>query len=266
MKKIAIAGITGRMGRSLYQALQETDFPMILSAATTLPNDKAVGQPINTILGGNSTVIISDKLSEDFDILIDFTAVKSTLAHVDFCQQQQKAIVIGTTGFSDDELAIIKEKSTSTRIFMSANMSVGVNVMEQLVAMAAKALHQQADIEIIEAHHKHKVDAPSGTALMIGRAIADAIGVDLADKAVYAREGITGARQDGSIGFSTIRGGDVVGEHTAAFYMAGERIEISHKATDRQLFARGALFAAEYLSAQNVGYYNMFDALGLEKK
>lgn len=265
MIKIAIAGICGRMGRNLYRALQETDFPMTLSVATTLPGDSVVGQRVAEVLGGNSDVVIQDYLSDDFDVLIDFTAVASTLTHVAYCQDNNKAIVIGTTGFTDEQLAGIRQAATHTRIFMSANMSIGVNVMEQLVAMAAKALHQQADIEIIEAHHKHKVDAPSGTALMIGRAIADSINVDLSEKGVFAREGITGEREEGSIGFSTIRGGDVVGEHTAAYYMAGERVEISHKATDRQIFARGALFAANYLSKQSQGLYNMFDALGLEK-
>ncbi len=261
MLKIAIAGINGRMGRSLYQALQETTFAMQLSAATTLPEEQTLGQQVSDVLGGKSAVIIADKLSEDFDILIDFTAPAASLQHIDFCQKYGKAIVIGTTGFNDYELALIKAKSQNTRIFMSANMSIGVNVMQQLVAMAAKALHQQADIEIVEAHHKYKVDAPSGTALMLGRAVADAIGVNLADKAVYAREGITGERENGSIGFSTIRGGDVVGEHTTTYYMAGERVEISHKATDRQIFARGALFAANYLAKQKAGLYNMFDAL-----
>lgn len=263
MLKIAIAGINGRMGQSLYRAIQETDFDMTLSVATTLPTDETIGQSVGQVLGGKSDVLISNRLTDDFDVLIDFTAVRATLQHIDFCQKHKKSIVIGTTGFSEDELAIIKEKSLNTKIFMSANMSVGVNVMEQLVAMAAKALHQQSDIEIIEAHHKHKVDAPSGTALMLGRAIAEAIGVDLSEKAVYAREGITGEREDGAIGFSTIRGGDVVGEHTATYYMAGERVEISHKATDRQIFARGALFAANYLATQKAGLYNMSDALNL---
>lgn len=265
MIKIAIAGITGRMGRSLYQAIQETDFDMVLSVATTLPDDAAVGQTVSAVLGGDSAVVIRGQLSDDFDVLIDFTAVESTLSHVDYCQQQGKAIVIGTTGFDENELAMIKAKSADTRVFMSANMSIGVNIMEQLVATAAKALHERADIEIVEAHHKHKVDAPSGTALMIGKAIAEAIDVNLSDKGVFAREGITGEREKGSIGFSTIRGGDVVGEHTAYYYMAGERVEISHRATDRQIFARGALFAANFLAGQNVGLYNMFDALGLEK-
>lgn len=264
MINIAIAGIGGRMGQSLYTALQHTDFAMQLSAATTLPNDPTLGKTVGEAFGESSNVVIRDALNDNFDVLIDFTAVESTLKHIAICRELGKAIVIGTTGFSDEQLAKIHADAASQPIFMSANMSVGVNIMEQLVAIAAKALHQQADIEIIEAHHKHKVDAPSGTALMIGRAIADSIGVNLTDKGVFAREGITGAREDGTIGFSTIRGGDVVGEHTAAYYMAGERVEISHRATDRQIFARGALFAANYLAQQGNGLYNMFDALGLE--
>ncbi len=265
MNKIAIAGINGRMGRSLYRALQETELDMTLSVATVLPDDTALGKTIREVLGGNSDITITETLDDDFDILIDFTAVESTLAHLDYCQRHDKAIVIGTTGFSEQHIEKIKEQSINTRIFMSANMSIGINIMEQLVAIAAQALRARADIEIVEAHHKHKVDAPSGTALMIGRAIADALDISLSDKGVFAREGITGEREDGTIGFSTIRGGDVVGEHTAYYYMAGERIEISHRATDRQIFARGALFAAQYLSQQTHGLYNMFDALGLEK-
>lgn len=261
MINIAIAGIGGRMGQSIYACLQETDFSMQLSVATTLANDPAIGKTVAETFGGNSQVIITDTLTDDFDVLIDFTAVESTLAHIERCRAFGKAIVIGTTGFSEMQLADIKAASANQSIFMSANMSIGVNIMEQLVTTAAKALHQHADIEIVETHHKHKVDAPSGTALMIGRAIADSIGINLADKGVFAREGITGERETGSIGFSTIRGGDVVGEHTAYYYMAGERIEITHRATDRKIFARGALFAANYLSKQRHGLYNMFDAL-----
>lgn len=269
MLKIAIAGIGGRMGRSIYACLQETteqetESAMRLSAATSLPDDPIIGKTVSTVLGGDSEVIIRSELTDDFDVLIDFTSVTSTLAHIDMCRQRGKAIVIGTTGFDDAQRAQIADAAQTQAIFLSANMSVGVNIMEQLVATAAKALHHQADIEIIETHHKHKVDAPSGTALMIGRAIADAIGVDLSQKGVFAREGITGERETGSIGFSTVRGGDVVGEHTAAYFMAGERIEISHRATDRKIFARGALFAANYLSQQGNGLYNMFDALGLK--
>lgn len=264
MINIAIAGIKGRMGTSLYHAIQKTSFAMRLTVATTLADDNDVGKTVGNILGGHCDVVIMDELHDDFDILIDFTSVESTLDHVDFCRQQGKGIVIGTTGFNDEQRQRILAAANDTRIFMSANMSVGVNIMEQLVAIAAKALQTQADIEIVEAHHRHKVDAPSGTALMIGGAIANAINVDLNDKAVFAREGITGEREKGSIGFSTIRGGDVVGEHTAYYYMDGERVEISHRATDRQIFARGALFAANFLAQQAPGFYNMFDALGLE--
>lgn len=265
MINIAIAGIGGRMGQSIYASLKETEFNLQLSSATTLPNDPNIGKTVGEVFGGNSHVIISDKLNDHFDVLIDFTSPESTLEHIKQCQTFGKAIVIGTTGFTEEQLNIIKTAAQSQPIFQSANMSIGVNIMEQLVATAAKALHQQADIEVVEAHHKHKVDAPSGTALMIGRAIADSIGIDLSTKGVFAREGITGEREDGSIGFSTIRGGDVVGEHTAYYYMAGERIEISHRATDRKIFARGALFAANYLAKQENGLYNMFDALNLEK-
>ncbi|MGY0399288.1 MAG: 4-hydroxy-tetrahydrodipicolinate reductase [Ostreibacterium sp.] len=263
MLKVAIAGINGRMGRTLYSCLQETQFPMVLSVATTSAGNANVGKIVSEVLGGDSTVIISDVLSRDFDVLIDFTTVASTLSAIKWCKKYDKGIVIGTTGFSEVQLSVIHEKAKQQPIFMSANMSIGINIMEQLVAIAAKALHQQADIEIVEAHHKHKIDAPSGTALMIGRAIADSIGVDLSEKGVFSRQGITGEREDGSIGFSTIRGGNVVGEHTAYYYMADECIEISHRATDRKVFANGALFAANYLSKKRHGLYNMFDALGL---
>ncbi len=262
MLKIAIAGITGRMGQSIYQCLSENS-QLTLSAATLAPNDVNLGKAVAQVLGGDSDVVMTETLSTDFDVLIDFTTVGSTLNHLAFCQQHQKAIVIGTTGFSEAELAEIEQFSKDVPVFMSANMSLGVNIMEQLVAIAAKALHQQADIEIVEAHHKHKVDAPSGTALMIGRAIANSIGINLSEHAVYAREGITGEREEGSIGFSTIRGGDVVGEHTAYYYMAGERVEISHRATDRKIFARGALFAAQFMANKSAGLYNMSNALGL---
>lgn len=265
MIKLAITGICGRMGTSIYRCLQADENSVLtLSVATTLAGDSAVGCSVREVIGGDSDVVITDALSDDFDVLIDFTAVASTLAHIDYCRQHGKAIVIGTTGFSDAELATIQAQAKHLPIFLSANMSLGINIIEQLVAIAAKALHQQADIEIVETHHKHKVDAPSGTALMIGRSIANAIGADLSTQGVFAREGITGEREDGTIGFSTIRGGDVVGEHTAYYYMAGERVEISHRATDRKIFARGALFAANYIAKQANGLYTMSDALGLE--
>lgn len=262
MLNIAIAGIGGRMGQSIYNCLRESA-EMQLTVATCLPDDASLGKSVGSVFGGTSEVVITTELHDDFDVLIDFTAPEATLTHVDFCRTHSKAIVIGTTGFSAEQLSYVHSLSDQQTIFLSANMSVGVNIMQQLVAIAAKALHRQADIEIVEAHHKHKVDAPSGTALMLGRAIADSIAIDLDHNAVYARQGITGERQDGSIGFSTIRGGDVVGEHTAYYFMAGERVEISHRATDRGIFARGALFAANYVAKQDYGLYNMADALGL---
>ncbi len=265
MLNIAIAGISGRMGQSIYQCLQEHPAGKQLTLATTLPADPNLGKTAGAVLGGDSEVIITDTLNENFDVLIDFTSPEATLAHLRYCQQHHKAIVIGTTGFSEEQLAGIHQAAKKQAIFLSANMSVGVNIMQQLVVIAAKALHRQADIEIVETHHKHKVDAPSGTALMLGRAIADGIGMNLAEHAIYAREGITGERPDGSIGFSTIRGGDVVGEHTAYYYMLGERVEISHRATDRRIFARGALFAANFIARQDFGLYNMSDALGLNE-
>lgn len=262
--RVAIAGISGRMGSSLYRCLSE--YPqLLLTVATSLPTDSNIGKSVKSFLNGDSEVILAADLSEDFDVLIDFTAVSATLANLQFCAKHNKAIVIGTTGFSDDELAEIESYATQIPIFRTFNMSLGVNIMEQLVAIAAKALHQYSDIEIVEAHHKHKVDAPSGTALMIGKAIADAIDINLNDKGVFTRHGITGERENGTIGFSTIRGGDVVGEHSAIYFMAGERLEISHKATDRNIFARGALFAAEYVVKQPAGLYNMSDALNLNK-
>lgn len=261
--KVAIAGIGGRMGSSLYRCLGE--YPMLsLSVATSRANDPNVGKKVGDFITGESEVILHSELSADFDVLIDFTTVETTLSNVAFCVANHKAIVIGTTGFSDEELAQIQMAAKKIPVFRSSNMSLGVNIMEQLVATAAKALHQYSDIEIIEAHHKHKVDAPSGTAMMIGESIANAIDINLADKGVFERHGIIGERKTGSIGFSTIRGGDVVGEHSAIYYMAGERLEINHKATDRNIFARGALFATQFISSQPPGLYNMFDALNLD--
>lgn len=264
MITIAIAGITGRMGQSIYSCLQE--YPHIqLTVATVKAGSCEVGKTVSEVCGGSSQVVISDSLTstdtDDFDVFIDFTSVSATLEHIQQCGAMGKAIVIGTTGFSEEQRQHIQTVAKEQPIFLSANMSIGVNIMEQLVAIAAKALHQQADIEIVETHHKHKVDAPSGTALMIGRAIADSIGVDVSEKGVFSRHGIIGEREEGSIGFSTIRGGDVVGEHTAYYYMAGERIEISHKATDRKIFARGALFATQFLAQKGNGLYTMTDAL-----
>jgi len=261
--KVAIAGIGGRMGSSVYACLPEQQSSMLLSVATSAPGDTVIGRRVSEVLGGVSEVVISEQLSDDFDVLIDFTSVPSTLAHVEYCRVHGKAMVIGTTGFTNAQLEKIEQYRSQMKILMSGNMSLGINLMEKLAAMAAKCLQGLADIEVVETHHRHKVDAPSGTALMIGSAVAEAMGVALSDRATYTRQGLTGERESGTIGFSSIRGGDVVGEHSAYFYMVGECIEISHCATDRKIFARGALFAADFICQQPNGLYNMHDALQL---
>jgi 4-hydroxy-tetrahydrodipicolinate reductase len=200
----------------------------------------------------------------DSQVLIDFTRPEGTLEHIKVCRALGVALVIGTTGFSEAQKAVIVEASKDIAIMMAPNMSVGVNVTLKLLEMAAKAMSSGYDIEIIEAHHRHKVDAPSGTALKMGEVIADALGRNLKDCAVYAREGVTGERDPSSIGFATIRGGDIVGDHTVLFAGTGERIEISHKSSSRTTYAQGSLRAVRYLANQKTGLFDMFDVLGLK--
>jgi 4-hydroxy-tetrahydrodipicolinate reductase len=197
-------------------------------------------------------------------VLIDFTRPEGTMAHLKVCRELGLGLVIGTTGFSDAQKAEIAEASQDIAIMMAPNMSVGVNVTLKLLEMAAKALSTGYDIEIVEAHHRHKVDAPSGTALKMGEVIAEALGRDLKDCAVYAREGVTGERDPSSIGFATIRGGDIVGDHTVLFAGIGERIEISHKSSSRVTYAQGSLRAVRFLAGRKPGLYDMFDVLGLK--
>ena len=199
----------------------------------------------------------------DAQVLIDFTRPEGTLAHLQACRALGVKMVIGTTGFADTEKALIRDAARDTAIVMAPNMSVGVNVTLKLLQMAARALATGYDIEIIEAHHRHKVDAPSGTALKMGEVIADALGRDLKDCAVYAREGVTGERDPSSIGFATIRGGDIVGDHTVLFAGIGERIEISHKSSSRATYAQGSLRAARFLAGRTTGLFDMDDVLGL---
>jgi 4-hydroxy-tetrahydrodipicolinate reductase len=196
-------------------------------------------------------------------VLIDFTRPEGTLAHLQACRERGVAAVIGTTGFSEAQKAQIAAIAKDIAIVMAPNMSVGVNVTLKLLEMAAKALPAGYDIEIIEAHHRHKVDAPSGTALKMGEVIATALGRDLKDCAVYAREGVTGERDPSSIGFATIRGGDIFGDHTVLFAGTGERIEISHKSSSRATYAQGSLRAARFLSGKRSGLFDMFDVLAL---
>ena len=262
--KVAIAGIAGRMGRTLAEMVHAAD-DLDLVGGLERAGSAWVGQSIETGLSLPSAkgVISADIATlPAFDVLLDFTTTQSTLANLETCLNRGTMMVIGTTGFTDEEKLLIKKASKTIPIVMAPNMSVGVNVLMRLLNTAAVALDSGYDIEIVEAHHKHKVDAPSGTALGMGEAIADALGWDLADCSVYAREGYTGERTDNTIGFSTVRAGDIVGEHTAIFAGVGERIEISHKASDRSNFAVGAIRAAKFLSGKQSGLFDMQNVLG----
>lgn len=266
MTKIAIVGAAGRMGRNLIQAVYDAD-DKELGAAIERPESSLIGSDAGELSGvGKLGVALVDNLEQvlgDFDVLIDFTAPVATMQHVDICRQAGKAMVIGTTGLSDDEKNKLKEASTDIGIMFAPNMSVGVNLCFKLLDMAARVLGDDVDIEVIEAHHRHKVDAPSGTALRMGEVVADALGRDLSECAVYGREGITGERDRKSIGFETIRAGDVVGDHTVLFAAMGERVEITHKASSRMTFANGAVRAAGWIMGRGKGLYDMQDVLGL---
>lgn len=238
-----------------------------LVGALDLATSPAMGLDATALLGQTSGILITSDLRaglENARALIDFTRPEGTLAHLRVCRELGVGMVIGTTGFTDDQKAEIAAAAKDIAIMMAPNMSVGVNVTLKLLEMAAKALATGYDIEIIEAHHRHKVDAPSGTALKMGEVIADALGRDLKECAVYAREGVTGERDPSSIGFATIRGGDIVGDHTVLFAGTGERIEISHKSSSRVTYAQGSLRAVRFLANHKSGLFDMFDVLGLK--
>ena len=263
--RVAVAGASGRMGRMLIEALRASD-DMVLAGALDVAASPAIGSDATAFLGHASGVAITADLRtglKDADVLIDFTRPEGTLAHLALCCELGVKAVIGTTGFTEPQKAEIAACAQRTAIVMAPNMSVGVNVTLKLLQMAAKAMATGYDIEIIEAHHRHKVDAPSGTALKMGEVIADALGRDLKDCAVYAREGVTGERDPSSIGFATIRGGDIVGDHTVLFAGIGERIEITHKSSSRATYAQGSLRAVRFLADRKTGMFDMFDALGL---
>ncbi|MDB5844956.1 MAG: dihydrodipicolinate reductase [Polaromonas sp.] len=264
--RIAIAGASGRMGHMLIEAVNSSA-DCVLTGALDVASSSAVGHDACAFSGHSSGILIQSDLREGLKasrVLIDFTRPEGTLAHLAACRELGVKLVIGTTGFSDAQKAQILEASRDIAIVMAPNMSVGVNVTLKLLEMAARALSTGYDIEIIEAHHRHKVDAPSGTALKMGEVIAGALGRDLRDCAVYAREGVTGERDPSSIGFATIRGGDIVGDHTVLFAGIGERIEISHKSSSRATYAQGSLRAARFLSGQASGLFDMFDVLNLK--
>ena len=263
--RVAVAGASGRMGRMLIEALRASD-DMVLAGALDVAASPAIGSDATAFLGHASGVAITADLRtglKDADVLIDFTRPEGTLAHLALCCELGVKAVIGTTGFTEPQKAEIAACAQRTAIVMAPNMSVGVNVTLKLLQMAAKAMATGYDIEIIEAHHRHKVDAPSGTALKMGEVIADALGRDLKDCAVYAREGVTGERDPSSIGFATIRGGDIVGDHTVLFAGIGERIEITHKSSSRATYAQGSLRAVRFLADRPSGLFDMFDVLGL---
>ena len=263
--KIAVAGASGRMGQMLIDAIRVAD-DCILSGALDIADSPAIGQDAGALLGKPTGVVITADLRQGLQgsaALVDFTRPEGTLQHLKVCRELGVSAVVGTTGFSDAQKAEIAILAQDMAIVMAPNMSVGVNVTLKLLEMAAKALSTGYDIEIVEAHHRHKVDAPSGTALKMGEVIASALGRDLKDCAVYAREGVTGERDPSSIGFATIRGGDIVGDHTVLFAGIGERIEISHKSSSRATYAQGSLRAVRFLAGQKAGLFDMFDVLAL---
>jgi 4-hydroxy-tetrahydrodipicolinate reductase len=263
--KIAVAGASGRMGRMLIETIRNAD-DAVLSGALDVPGAASIGTDAAAFLGKSSGIVIQAELSKglaDAEYLIDFTRPEGTLAHIEYCAAHGIKMIVGTTGFDDAGKAAIAAASKKIAIMFSPNMSVGVNVTMKLLEMAAKSFSEGYDIEIIEAHHRLKVDAPSGTALEMGKVIANALGRDLKENAVFAREGVTGERDPSSIGFATIRGGDIVGDHTVLFAGIGERIEITHKSSSRVTYAHGSLRAARFLSGKAAGLYDMQDVLGL---
>lgn len=263
--KLAVAGASGRMGRTLIEAIANDD-ELTLSGALGIPGSVGLGEDAASFTGKPAGVLITSDLAVGLagaDCLIDFTRPEGTLVHLAFCVEHGINMVIGTTGFDDAGKAAIGAAAQKIGIVFAPNMSVGVNVTMKLLELAAKSFAQGYDIEIIEAHHRHKVDAPSGTALKMGEVIATALGRELNDVAVFAREGVTGERDPSSIGFSAIRGGDIVGDHTVLFAGTGERIEITHKSSSRATYANGSLRAARFLQQRQAGLFDMNDVLGL---
>ncbi|GAB3242495.1 4-hydroxy-tetrahydrodipicolinate reductase [Chitinimonas naiadis] len=264
--RVAIAGASGRMGKVLIEAVLAAP-DCALTVALGRAGSAGLGLDAGLPLGKQTGVLIRSDVEaalQDADVLIDFTRPEGTLEHLAICRRQGVNLIVGTTGFDDAGKAALKAAAADIGIVFAPNMSVGVNLTFKLLEIAAKVLNEGYDIEIVEAHHRHKVDAPSGTALGMGEAVARALGRDLKECAVYGREGVTGARDPSTIGFATVRGGDVVGDHTVMFMADGERVEISHKASSRATFAQGAVRAAGWLRGKPVGLYDMQDVLNLK--
>lgn len=264
--KIAIAGANGRMGRMLIEAVLRAD-DATLTGALDVANAPGIGNDAGLFLGETTGVRIEsnmEKAFENAEYVIDFTRPEGTLEHLAYCEKHKIKMIIGTTGFDENGKKAIEQAAKTIPVVFAPNMSVGVNVTMKLIEIAAKNFAEGYDIEVIEAHHRHKVDAPSGTALKMGEVIANAIGRDLRECAVYSREGITGERDPSTIGFSTIRGGDIVGDHTVLFAGTGERIEITHKSASRATYAQGSLRAARFLADKSSGLFDMQDVLHLK--
>jgi len=267
MIRIAVVGASGRMGLCLIKAAELSE-KTALTVAISRAGSDVIARDAGEIAGiGRLEVAVQDDLSavmDQFDALIDFTRPDISMEYIELCRKAGKTVIIGTTGYSEAQKLKMAEAAKDIAIVFAPNMSVGVNLSLKLLEMTAKVMGDYTDIEVIEAHHRHKVDAPSGTALRMGEVIADTLGRDLKDCAIYGREGDTGERDRKTIGFSTIRAGDIVGEHTVMFADEGERVEITHKATSRMTFANGAVRAAVWLKSQKNGLYDMQDVLGLK--
>jgi 4-hydroxy-tetrahydrodipicolinate reductase len=267
MIRVALVGVTGRMGLCLIKAAALSE-QVELTVAVSRPESQSIGMDVGELAGistlglavGNDLAAVVDQ----FDVLIDFTRPDASMDYIEICRQAGKKVVIGTTGYTEAQKAMIAEAAKDIAIVIAPNFSVGVNLSLKLLEMTAKVMGDYTDIEVIEAHHRHKVDAPSGTALRMGEVVAATLGRDLKDCAIYGREGETGARDRKTIGFSTIRAGDIVGEHTVMFADEGERVEITHKATSRMTFANGAVRAAVWLEHRAAGLYDMLDVLSLK--
>lgn len=267
MIRIAVTGAAGRMGKILIEAITMAE-NACLTAAIEQPNSSLIGVDAGELAGiGKNGIAIVGSIAEaidDFDVLIDFTAPAATLANAVACKDAGKKMVIGTTGFNEQQKKELLASQSTMALCMASNFSVGVNLCFKLLETAAKVLGDEVDIEIYEAHHRHKVDAPSGTALSMGEVVAKALHRDLKKVAVYGREGQTGARERDTIGFATVRAGDIVGDHTVMFAADGERVEITHKASSRMAFARGAVRAAIWLASKEHGLFDMQDVLDLK--
>lgn len=265
--RLAITGANGRMGQSIIRAVDALDNIEIVYAIVREENPylgKSVCDFVPVSKNNHLVYQTIDEVNQaEFDVMIDFTSIESSIANAEYCARYNKKLLIGTTGFNETEITQLKNWAKSAPILLSANTSLGVNLVLNLLKKTAQAIGQKADIEIIEAHHRNKVDSPSGTAIKMGEAIASELNRDLNHDGVFSRHGIIGKRSDTEIGFSTIRAGDIIGDHTVLFTLPGERIEISHKATSRELFANGAVRVAMWLNNQKPGWYTMEDMLNL---